>query len=246
MGRQQSTARLLIPPGPQPVSREPRDKVHGHRGAHILEIGCNTGRNPIHLSQAGYRELAAVEISEAAIRLFRDSYPEVARHSDIHNAPVESVIERFPDNAFDLVFTMAVLEHIHTESEGIFPEVARITEDLLITIEDESGVSERHFPRNYREVFEPLGLRQIERLGCGGRRGVQSRDGREDLPAGKLIPSRFPRAWRRKLPPQGQDWRAQSRPGPDSGPVSLAFSAACRIMRSINRTTRSVAFPSNL
>jgi SAM-dependent methyltransferase len=144
-------------------------------GAHILEIGCNMGRNLIHLYQAGYRELAAVEISEAAIRLFRDSYPEVARHSDVHNAPVESVIEGFPDNAFDLVFTMAVIEHIHTESEWIFPEVARITGDLLITIEDESGVSERHFPRNYREVFEPLGLRQIERLGCGEDEGFKAR-----------------------------------------------------------------------
>jgi len=61
---------------------------------------------------------------------------------------------------------MAVLEHIPTESEFIFGEMCRITRHLLITIEDEQGISWRHFPRNYQRVFESLGLKQIEEINC--------------------------------------------------------------------------------
>ena len=32
---------------------------------------------------------------------------------------------------------------------------------MLITIEDEKNVSERHFPRNYRKIFDGLGMKQV-------------------------------------------------------------------------------------
>jgi hypothetical protein len=57
---------------------------------------------------------------------------------------------------------MAVLEHIHRDSEWIFRKLARCTRRFLVTIEDEGSVSERHFPRDYGEVFQALGLTQIE------------------------------------------------------------------------------------
>ena len=41
----------------------------------------------------------------------------------------------------DLVFTMAVLEHIHLDSEWVFSEMARIAKKYLITIEDEKNSS---------------------------------------------------------------------------------------------------------
>lgn len=53
------------------------------------------------------------------------------------------------------------MKHIHTDSEWIFPEIQRITQSNLITIEDEGATTERHFPRNYKEVFEPLGFVQV-------------------------------------------------------------------------------------
>lgn len=64
-------------------------------------------------------------------------------------------------NSYDLVFTMAVLEHLHKDSEYVFKDIARIAKQYLLTIEDESGISKRHFPRNYQAIFEPLGLKQI-------------------------------------------------------------------------------------
>ena len=140
----------------------------------ILEIGCNVGRNLKHLHDAGYRNLHAIEISERAIELFRETYPEVADATTIHNAPIEQVINTFQDGEFDLVFTMAVLEHIHTSSEWIFPEMVRITNRTLLTIEDERGLSWRHFPRNYRKIFEPLGVAQQAEQSCEGVEGLNA------------------------------------------------------------------------
>jgi SAM-dependent methyltransferase len=128
----------------------------------IFEVGCNAGRNLHHLHRAGFTNLQALEINPAAVALLRGTYPELAG-AQIHVSPVEGKIKDFPDNAFDLTFTMAVLEHIHAHSEWVFAEIARTCKHLL-TIEDEHSDSSRTFPRNYRQVFEGLGLRQVEEL----------------------------------------------------------------------------------
>jgi hypothetical protein len=96
------------------------------------------------------------------VDLLRSTYPDLA-DVRIVNAPVEDVASALPDHGYDVVFTMAVLEHVHTDSEWIFRELARAAARFVLTIEDEKARSERHFPRDYRAVFEPLGLREVER-----------------------------------------------------------------------------------
>lgn len=130
----------------------------------IFEIGCNAGRNLDYLYRAGFHNLAAVEISQRAIDVYREAFPAAAASTTIHVAPIEDVVQRFHDGTFDLVFSMAVLEHLHDDSAGVFPHIARITKRTLVTIEDERDYSERHFPRDYQRIFEPLGLRQVEAI----------------------------------------------------------------------------------
>ncbi len=132
----------------------------------ILEIGCNVGRNLNYLFGAGYKNLESIEISKEALDLMKKTYPQMASSVKIHNNSVEDTIKNFKDNSFDLVFTMAVLEHIHPDSEFIFLEMARITKKYLVTIESEKDLSWRHFPRKYKKVFETLGMRQIEQFNC--------------------------------------------------------------------------------
>lgn len=132
--------------------------------ASIMEIGCNAGRNLNFLFRAGFENLQAIEISERAIATFREAFPEVACHVSIRNYPVEQAIPGYEDNSVDLIFTMAVLEHIHNESSGVFSDMVRVARRWIITIEDEMDVSDRHFPRNYRRVFEGLGMKQIEEM----------------------------------------------------------------------------------
>ena len=138
----------------------------------ILEIGCNVGRNLNYLFLADFRNLQGVEISEKAVRLLKQYFHEMANHTKIYRMPIEEIIREFKDCEFDTVFTMAVLEHIHEESEWILPEIVRIIKDFLITVEDESGISWRHFPRNYKKVFEPLGMKQIEEINCSDIDGL--------------------------------------------------------------------------
>ena len=136
----------------------------------ILEVGCNVGRNLAYLHRAGYRELSGIEINTAAVDQLRASYPELAQ-ATIHNASVEEVIPRL--DPYDVVFTMAVLEHIHPDSDWILEHIVRIAGDTLITIEDEvDSVGYRHFPRRYDEVFGALGMRQVEEVHCAAIVGL--------------------------------------------------------------------------
>lgn len=148
--------------------------VRRHLGStgSVLEVGCNVGRNLNFLYQAGFAPLAGIEISENAVALLRKNYPELAAHVRIILSPVEEAIRTLNDREFDLVFTMAVLEHIHSESEWVFGEMVRVCGRYLITIEDENELSWRHFPRNYRHVFEPLGMRQVAEQPCAGIEGL--------------------------------------------------------------------------
>jgi SAM-dependent methyltransferase len=128
--------------------------------AKIMEIGCNAGRNLAFLHHAGFQRLSAIEISKTAIDHMRRTYPELKR-ANVINAPVEDAIRAIPDDDVDILFTMAVLEHVHWDSDWIFREMKRIAR-RIITIEDEGTVTERHFRRNYQNVFEELGLYQVD------------------------------------------------------------------------------------
>jgi len=145
---------------------------YGGPSDRVLEIGSNVGRNLKHLRRAGYGHLEGIEISSSAIEAMQASYPGLAGSVTMHNAPVEDVIRTFDDSSFDVVFTMAVLEHLHPESEWVFAEMVRICRGVLVTIEDERGRSWRHVPRNYRTVFEALGVRQLDEIDPAGAGGL--------------------------------------------------------------------------
>lgn len=143
--------------------------------AKVLEIGCGAGRNLNYLFRAGFDNLAGVDINEEAVQSLHRAYPEMARHAKICNAPIEAVIREFGDNEFDVVYTMAVLQHIHPSSEWIFPEMVRITKGLLVVIEDDSVRGFGGYPRDYKEVFGSLGMEQIEKIGCVYADGFHSK-----------------------------------------------------------------------
>lgn len=131
----------------------------------ILEVGCNAGRNLNGLYEAGYRNLHAIEISQPAIDLFEKTYPETFAASNILCGDAEKILsENFDDNEFDIVFTMAVLQHIHPKSIGnVSKNIFRICKKFLITHEAETHVSWRHFNRSYRVIFSRLGAKFLIR-----------------------------------------------------------------------------------
>ena len=97
----------------------------------------------------------------------RKTYPELYKNSHIHIGPTENLIGKFKTDSFDLIYTMAVLEHIHWDSEFIFESIKKISSKYIITIEDEfTSWSDRHFPRNYQKVFEDDNWKQIFTTNC--------------------------------------------------------------------------------
>lgn len=50
--------------------------------------------------------------------------------------------------------------HVDVE-DRVFDAIARLSRRLLVTVEDEATRGGRHFPRDYRAVFESRGLRQV-------------------------------------------------------------------------------------
>lgn len=128
-------------------------KFFPERDITILEIGSNVGRNLFYLFNNGYKKLAGVEINKRAIDLMSVHYNDCYKNTLIFNQPIENCIKDFDDKKFDVVFTMAVLEHIHPKSNWIFNELGRIAKNIII-IEDEKSLSWRHFPRRYNQIFK--------------------------------------------------------------------------------------------
>ena len=128
-----------------------------------MEIGCNCGRNLFWLDKAGYKELYGIEAFDGAIELMQEKFPHIHSEDKIKHGLIENLIKDIPDKAFDLVFTMAVLLHIHPQSEWIFKHIGRIARKHIITCELESdlgGGNEKgkaRWARNYEEIFGEFG-----------------------------------------------------------------------------------------
>jgi SAM-dependent methyltransferase len=127
----------------------------------ILEIGCNVGRNLDHLWGRGFRNLAGLEISEAAVRRLRDSYPNLSE-IPVMLGPAELLLPGLPAGSFDLVFTMAVLEHVHPSQSAVFREIARVSRRYVLAIEPRVGhATHRQYPWDIVGCFEEARLQVI-------------------------------------------------------------------------------------
>ena len=129
--------------------------------ARALEVGCTAGRNLAALHAAGWGPLVGVEISPRAVAQFRTTFPAACAATDVRCGPAEDVLPSLPDGAVDVVFTMAVLEHVHPDAESLFAEMVRVAARAIVTIEDEGHVTGRHFVRDYGAVFGALGCEPV-------------------------------------------------------------------------------------
>ena len=134
----------------------------------IFELGCNVGRNLNKLFENGFKNLYAIEINSEAIKLMEKSFPDTFSCTNIFQTSIEDKIKEFSDKEFDLVFSMAVLMHIHYDSDWIFEHLVRITKKYLIIMEHETGIARKNFPRNYKIIFEKLGLKEINSFSLDG------------------------------------------------------------------------------
>ena len=144
------------------------------RDASILELGCSSGRHLKHLYDNGYDDLAGIEINEEAIEVMGEEYPAIAAAGQFHVGAIESVVESMADRAFDVVYSVQTLQHLHSDTEWVFDSIRRITGEYLVIVEIE-GVEHRGdsdvavqdvngMPltyRNWRDVFDGEEFSQV-------------------------------------------------------------------------------------
>jgi len=155
------------------------DVLHGfwqpevQPGMSILEVGCNAGANLAGLHRHGYEHLAGVEINPNAIEQLHASFPELP--ATITQGALEDVLPTMATNSVDVVFSMAVLIHVHPTSNAILEHMARIARRYVCVTEAEATTIGYIFARNYRRAFE--------RYGCAQRRAaLLTRDAYPDVP----------------------------------------------------------------
>jgi SAM-dependent methyltransferase len=132
------------------------------KNAKILEIGCNVGRNLNYLYNKGFKNLYGIEINPYALKIGRVHYPQLYNNCKLKQGEAQNLIKQFKDGELDLIYSMAVLQHI-PDSNHFFKNIAHKTKRYLLTIEDETHITNRHFPRNYKNLFEKLNLKQYKK-----------------------------------------------------------------------------------
>lgn len=144
--------------------------------AKILEIGCSSGRHLAHLLESGFSNLTGIDINDESFDIMDEHFPDLAETGTFQTGAIEDIVSEYPDGAFDVVYSVETLQHIHPDNTWVFEELVRITDDMLITAENEGNSPERgregqevscvhdEFPlyhRDWKEVFSNLGLAQI-------------------------------------------------------------------------------------
>lgn len=127
-----------------------------------LEIGCNAGRHLSTLKEEFGVKISGVDISKYAVDLGIKTFDNL-NDCKFHIGPAQDILPTLKDNSFDLVYSMAVLMHMHEDTPGSFWEdIVRISNKYIITIEGETGGKHnRIWRRNYGEIFTSLGCTEI-------------------------------------------------------------------------------------
>jgi SAM-dependent methyltransferase len=151
--------------------------------AAVLEVGCSSGRHLEVLRRAGFEDLTGIDLNDEAFDVMAEEYPTLHETGDFHVGAIEDILPDFPENRFDAVYSVETLQHVHPEDAWVFGELLRVSDDLLVTVENEGNGAERgtegnevsyvndDFPlyhRNWRDVFAGLGA--VELLSEPGER----------------------------------------------------------------------------
>jgi len=129
--------------------------------ARVLEVGCGVGRHLAELFEAGFTELTGVDVNDEAIDVLAETYPDLAAAGEFHATTIEEFLPDLADGAFDAVYSVETLQHVHREAEWVFDDIARVTGEWLVTVENESG---EFGTVNYVDDDVPLYYRDWERV----------------------------------------------------------------------------------
>ena len=126
------------------------------RDIKILEVGSNTGNQLSLLQKMGFKNLWGMEINEQAVNIAQ----KITKNIYFCKGTILDI--PFKDGFFDLVFTSAVLMHVHPENlPKAFSELYRVSGNYIWCYEYFSKDGEQ---LNYRGETNILWMRDFKRL----------------------------------------------------------------------------------
>ena len=165
--------------GPDETSAHLLDVLDERVGvdASVLELGCSAGRHLAHLREAGFEDLTGVDLNPEAFEVLAETYPDLDDCGTFHVGAIEEFLPTVAADRFDAVFSVETLQHVHPDDAWVFGEVARVAEDLLVTVEVEGGEADRAgedpgvnyvdegvplFYRDWNAVFTDRGATELD------------------------------------------------------------------------------------
>ena len=133
----------------------------------VLELGCNAGANLETLRLLGFTRLAGMEINAEAVKLMSSVFPDLYSNINVHIGSLEHQLPLLTTDSSDVIFTMAVLMHVHPKSKRIFSEMVRVSRRYIVTVEPEFANYGYVFARNYSRIFQKLGCKQLNSVTLG-------------------------------------------------------------------------------
>jgi SAM-dependent methyltransferase len=141
----------------------------------VLDLGCGAGSHLAYLYENGFTDLYGIDINETKVELMRSEFSETYANSEIIVGPAQEHLGEFTTGQFDVVYSIATLQHIQSDLEELYSEIARVCSGYLFVLEIdaeafefERDTAELSFGwflnadlRNYREVFEEYGFKEV-------------------------------------------------------------------------------------
>ncbi|HEX5475583.1 MAG TPA: methyltransferase domain-containing protein [Vicinamibacterales bacterium] len=94
----------------------------GHRGQHVLEVGCGAGTDLARFARGG-AIVTGVDLAASAIALARQNFAQQGLEADLREA--DGAHLPFPDNAFDFVYAHGIVQYA-ADGAAVVAECRRV------------------------------------------------------------------------------------------------------------------------
>lgn len=126
----------------------------------FFEVGCNAGRNLKYLHDHGFKKLGGVDINRVAVeQVLKDSFPKLHAEAELKVGNAADVMAQMPSNAYDVVFSNAVLIHIPPRDLRLFEHMARVSSKYVAIFTEEHPP--QGWPYDYERIFGALGMKLV-------------------------------------------------------------------------------------
>lgn len=130
-------------------------RVCPDRAAPMLELGCNCGRYLNALTENGYTDLSAVDISSVALSYMDERFPGLKARCKVALDCFQHYLIGRSDLQFEVTYTHGgTIELVHP-SFPIVKEIARVTKSAVVLLIQENGHA---YPRFWEAEFERYGF----------------------------------------------------------------------------------------